>query len=105
MSITDLFKIKKDERLAGGLFLLWQIILNALVIVRYFPSFSHPSSNYYKLFIKGFHISGFDPLTYCVVSNWYTSFDVHRHPLLQDRKPLSNTSVRNLPSYRAVTHE
>lgn len=82
MSIADLFKIKKDERLAGGFFLLWQIILNALVIVRYFPSFSHPSSDYYKLFIKGFHLSGFDPLTYCVVSNWYTSFDVHRHPLL-----------------------
>ncbi|MGG6545510.1 UNVERIFIED_CONTAM: DUF6080 domain-containing protein [Prevotella sp. 15_C9] len=82
MKAFDFLKIKKDERVAGAVFLLWQILLNALVIIRYYPKFSQPAENYYKLFVRNFHLSGFDPLTYCVVSDWYTGFDVHRHPLL-----------------------
>lgn len=74
--------IRREERWPTAAFLVWQIILQALVIARYFPVFSSAEGNYRKTFIDGFHISGFDPLTYCVVSSWATAFDVNRHPLL-----------------------
>lgn len=74
--------IRREERWAAGLFLLWQVVLQALVIGKYYPAFSKVVTDYRKTFIDGFHISGFDPLTYCVVSDWSTAFDVNRHPLL-----------------------
>ena len=75
-------KIRKAERLPACLFLLWQIIMQATVIVPYYSVFSVVSSNYRKNFLDWFHVSGFDPLTYCVVTDWSTAYDVHRHPLL-----------------------
>ena len=51
-------------------------------ICHYYDLFTPISDHYYGTFIKNFHISGFDPLTYYVLSNWETSYNVYRHPLL-----------------------
>ena len=75
-------KIRKDERLSVCLFLLWQLIMHATVIIPYYSVFSRISKDYRKNFLDWFHVSGFDPLTYCVVTDWTTAYDVHRHPLL-----------------------
>ena len=74
--------IKRDERLPVGLFFVWQLLLQTLAIAKYIPLFTKPSSNYYKLFVDNYHLSGFDPLTYLVVSDWSLAYDVNRHPLL-----------------------
>ena len=79
---AQFIKVRKAERLPACLFLLWQIIMQATVIVPYYSVFSVVSSNYRKNFLDWFHVSGFDPLTYCVVTDWSTAYDVHRHPLL-----------------------
>ena len=80
--MTNIFKIRKEERwLALGVF-LYTLMLNALVIIKYYDRFTKLSNNYRSLFVKTFHISGFDPLTYEVVSKWTTSYNIHRHPLL-----------------------
>lgn len=76
------FKIRKDERWPFLAALLYAGLWNALVISRYADRFMKPDGNYYKLFLRYFHISGFDPITYIVVSNWGTDYNIYRHPLL-----------------------
>lgn len=80
--IFDIFKIKKEERwLALGIFLALAI-LNGVVIVRYAGTFTLVTDDYYKNFIRHFCVSGFDPLTYWVLSDWNAAYNVYRHPLL-----------------------
>ena len=80
--IFDIFKIKKEERwLALGIFLALAI-LNGVVIARYAGTFTLVTDDYYKNFICHFCVSGFDPLTYWVLSDWNAAYNVYRHPLL-----------------------
>ena len=80
--IFDIFKIKKEERwLALGIFLALTI-LNGVVIARYAGTFTLVTDDYYKNFIRHFCVSGFDPLTYWVLSDWNAAYNVYRHPLL-----------------------
>ena len=81
-AIVGFLSIKREEHLPVGLFFVWQLLLQTLAITKYVPLFTNPSSNYYKLFVDNYHLSGFDPLTYLVVSDWSLAFDVNRHPLL-----------------------
>ncbi len=80
--VFDIFKIKKEERGAALLALLTFIVLNALTVLKYFDKFAPLSDNYHKLFVKTFHVAGFDPLTYSIVSHWDTEYNIYRHPLL-----------------------
>ena len=80
--IFDIFKIKKEERwLALGIF-LELAILNGVVIASYADTFTLVTDDYYKNFIRHFCVSGFDPLTYWVLSDWNAAYNVYRHPLL-----------------------
>ena len=80
--IFDIFKIKKEERwLALGIFLALAI-LNGVVIARYAGTFTLVTDDYYKNFIRHFCVSGFDHLTYWVLSDWNAAYNVYRHPLL-----------------------
>ena len=80
--IFDIFKIKKEERwFALGIFLALAI-LNGVVIARYAGTFTLVTDDYYKNFIRHFCVSGFDPLTYWVLSDWNAAYNVYRHPLL-----------------------
>lgn len=81
-SITDIFKIHKDERWMALVSFLLFAFLNFLSVYKYWDRFSALSDNYHKLFVRYFSISGFDPLTYEVVSDWDTAYNVYRHPLL-----------------------
>lgn len=80
--IFSIFRIRRDERPAAFLMLLYLVLLNALVIGRYAGKFMALSDNYHRLFVRTFHISGFDPLTYAVISDWSTEYNIYRHPLL-----------------------
>ena len=80
--IFDIFRIKKEERwLALGIFLALAI-LNGVVIAHYAGTFTLVTDDYYKNFIRHFCVSGFDPLTYWVLSDWNAAYNVYRHPLL-----------------------
>lgn len=80
--IFHIFQIKREERWLAAFIFLVLAVLNGLVICHYYDLFTPISDHYYGTFIKNFHISGFDPLTYYVLSNWETSYNVYRHPLL-----------------------
>ena len=77
-----IFKIKREERLTAFVALLAFVALNAMTVVRYWNAFSVQTTNYRSLFVKHFHVSGFDPLTYQVISEWFPAYNIYRHPLL-----------------------
>jgi hypothetical protein len=76
-----IFRIKREERWLALASLLYIILWNVLVINKYADIFFPFSRNYRNLFLK-FHISGFDPLSYVVISRWFTEYNIYRHPLL-----------------------
>ena len=78
----SVFKIKREERWQALVALLVFIALNALTIIRYNGTYHLLRKNYHNFFVHTFHVSGFDPLTYSVVSQWEIGYNPYRHPLL-----------------------
>ena len=76
-----IFRIKREERWQALAALLYIILWNVLVINKYANIFFPLNRNYRDLFLN-FHISGFDPLSYVVISRWFTEYNIYRHPLL-----------------------
>ena len=63
--------------------LLVIVALNGLFIARLSPRFMQEGFGpYWKVFMREFHLSGYDPLTYLGVTDWGTVYNVYRHPLL-----------------------
>ncbi|MGM9712626.1 MAG: DUF6080 domain-containing protein [Prevotella sp.] len=80
--ILNIFRIYPEERMLAFTSAIIFALLNTLTVVKYYGSFSQLSDSYHRLFVRTFHISGFDPLTYELLSNWDTVYNVYRHPLL-----------------------
>lgn len=78
----SLFRIKREERCLASFLLVAFLALDALVVCKYYDVFTPQTRFYWHLFISKFHVSGFDPITYSVVSNWTAGYNVYRHPLL-----------------------
>lgn len=78
----NILKVKREERWLMLAILLILVALNALVIIHYYEMFTPLKTYYWPLFIRNFHVSGFDPITYSVVSDWIAGYNVYRHPLL-----------------------
>ena len=68
--IFDIFRIRREERWLALVVLVALLALNALVLCKYYDLFTPITRWYWPLFIHNFHISGFDPITYSVVSDW-----------------------------------
>lgn len=82
MKYLRMFKVKRDEWLASALMLLTTICLHALVITRNYDLFTQTNRGHWNVFINNFTISGFDPITYSMVTYWEANYNVYRHPLL-----------------------
>ena len=80
--ILRMFKIRREERWLALAVVLVFALLNALTIYKYGDLFMRPTDDYWKLFIGRFRVSGYDPITYYVLSDWETRYNVYRHPLL-----------------------
>ena len=78
----SLFRIKREERCLASFLLIVFLVLDALVVCKYYDVFTPQTRHYWHLFISKFHVSGFDPITYSVVSDWTAGYNVYRHPLL-----------------------
>lgn len=79
---SRIFGLRREERLFAAVMLLMLVAMNSLVIIKYFDRFTPLTKYYWQLFIRNFQISGFDPITYSVVSDWTAGYNVYRHPLL-----------------------
>ena len=80
--VFHILKIQKEERWLALIVFVLLAILNGLVIAKYNAPFTQITNDYYKNFIRHFCVSGFDPLTYWVLSDWSAAYNVYRHPLL-----------------------
>lgn len=108
VQIFKMFRVKEGELLPASAALLLYVVLNALVIVRYADKFMVPQEKgYWSLFVNNFRVSGFDPLTYCAVSDWNPAYNIYRHPLLAFFVyPLSliNSGLMNLTGVNLVQY-
>lgn len=77
-----IFRVKREERLIALLMFVAFLSLDALVLCNYYDVFTPFNKYYWHLFVSKFHISGFDPITYSIVSDWTSGYNVYRHPLL-----------------------
>jgi len=77
-----IFKVRREEWMVGAPLLTIFVGLHALLIARYYQLFTPLQTHYWDLIIRNFHLSGFDPITYVVVSDWQAGYNVFRHPLL-----------------------
>lgn len=80
--LIKLFKVSREEWLASAVAMLSTVVLHVLVIARYFDLFTQTGRGHWTVFIKNFTVSGFDPITYSVVTYWDAVYNVYRHPLL-----------------------
>ena len=77
------FRVKREEALASVGSLIIMYFLNFIAIRKYFGMFSKTDDNNLMWdIIWRFRVSGFDPITYGVLTDWGQSYNVVRHPLL-----------------------
>lgn len=77
-----IFRLKREERWPSLAVLLYLVLWNALVVSKYAGLFFKQHKYYHWLFVHHFHISGYDPLSDVVLSQWSTEYNIYRHPLL-----------------------
>ncbi|MBQ0073346.1 MAG: GtrA family protein [Prevotella sp.] len=80
--LFGIFKIRQEERKVAFLAFCLFTVLNLLHIMVYVERFSAVDSDTWKKFVRAFKLSGFDPITYSVLTDWSCSYNVFRHPLL-----------------------
>lgn len=80
---VSLLKIRKGERWLAILLVIWIILLQWLIISRYFDIFSVYKNSAFGPFPRNFNVSGFDALIYSITTNWGGFYTIiMRHPLL-----------------------
>ena len=79
---SQLFSLRRHERPVALFALLLAITLQAVIIYRYNHIFTDPGPSYWAVFLHHFSVSGYDPITYSVVTDWTAKYNVFRHPLL-----------------------
>lgn len=80
--IINIVELRREEYKPVAVAAVLFIILNAINVCGYWNVFSVPAENYHKLFVNTYRVSGFDPLTYEVISDWFPAYNIYRHPLL-----------------------
>lgn len=80
--MKELFKIHREERWLAVYALTFILSFQYLIISKFFCLFADYSEQNWNTFMRNYHMSGFDPITYSVLSEWHQGYDVVRHPLL-----------------------
>ena len=82
--MTNIFKIRREERWMALVALLFFVFLNALMIYAHYQSFTKggPRMGYFSLFTNKLHFSGYDPAAYLTLSKWNVYYNPYRHPLI-----------------------
>lgn len=80
--MANLFVVKKEERAVAAAILLIIIGLQTLMVSKFCVLLSDPSHEAWMRFMRNYHMSGFDPISYTVLRHWTMGYDVLRHPLL-----------------------
>ncbi len=76
------FRIKREELVPSLVALALFIAVNIMAVSKYFGIFSLTGKAVWKQFMGNFQVSGFDPITYTILTIWDATYDPYRHPLL-----------------------
>lgn len=76
------FRVKREEVVPSLFVLAMFVALNILIIQQNFSIFTLTGKATWRLYISNFHVSGFDPITYYVLTQWDAVYNIYRHPLL-----------------------
>lgn len=82
-TLRELFTIRREERWLAVGCLLMLVSLQVLMVGKFwglFANYVEPAS--WTTFVRNFHISGFDPTAWRVLTHGTLAFDPLRHPLL-----------------------
>lgn len=63
-------------------FLAVTVALQWLMLSKFSVLFDQPTHATWQRFTRNYHMSGFDPITYLVLTDWHQGYDMVRHPLL-----------------------
>ena len=74
--------LSKEERWPALYALVFILSYQYLIISKFFRLFADFSEHNWNMFLRNYHMSGFDPITYDVLSDWSLRYNVVRHPLL-----------------------
>lgn len=80
--IFDIFKVRREEHWIALAMAVVLCVLNGIMIHHFYEAMTPLRDHYSGTFIRSFCVSGFDPLTYEVLSDWHAAYNVYRHPLL-----------------------
>lgn len=82
MKSLQALAIQREERWPCAAMALLFLFFHVLIIAKYWPLFADFSARSWYVFNYNYHMSGFDPITYDVLSDWYLGYNQIRHPLL-----------------------
>ena len=83
LSALKLFRLRREEVLPACVFVLLLLAFHGLIISKFwvlFADYFHADS--WRIFMRNYHMSGFDPISYHVLTDWHQGFNLLRHPLL-----------------------
>ncbi len=81
-ALLRLFAIRPSERWVMLVAALLLAPAQVLYLSKYHTLFAHYSEQNWRVFLRNFHTSGFDPISYSVLTDWSPQWDTLRHPLL-----------------------
>lgn len=81
-AIRKLFGIRSDETIMMFVVMLVLLFFHSLIISKFLVLFADYGDSNWNVFMRNFKMSGFDPITYSVLTDWHQGYDIVRHPLL-----------------------
>lgn len=82
MTMASMFSIRKGERWQAALFAALIVFFEVLITAKFWGLFADYDDRAWLNFMRNFRMSGFDPITYSVLTHWHQGYDALRHPLL-----------------------
>ena len=77
-----MMRLNREEWMIGGMLLLMTGVFQYLLIAKFLVLFAPYSDANWNIFMRNFHMSGFDPYAYTLVAEGVSNYDTFRHPLL-----------------------
>lgn len=74
--------IRREERWMMVTITAVILVFQYLIISKFWELFAAYNDHNWAVFMRNFHMSGFDPTAYSVLTDWHCGFDTVRHPLL-----------------------
>ena len=82
LSFRSVFAIRREEWPVAAIVTVLLLMIHYFFISRFFDQFMDYSVGARNVFLSNFHMAGFDPTAYDVVTHWQMGYDILRHPLL-----------------------